>query len=132
MLNTFKDAGINPEQVGYLNAHGTATEVGDVVEAQAIRAVFGAATDGLAVSSTKAVHGHMIGAGGAMELVLSILAMQRGLAPPTAHLDDPDPRCALDCVPLQARELGPVEAVMSNAFAFGGSNASLVARRVRN
>ena len=132
MRQALAEAGLEPAQVSYLNAHGTATEVGDVVEAQAIRAVFGAAADGLAVSSTKAVHGHLIGAGGAVELVLSILAMQRGLAPPTAHLNDPDPRCALDCVPLRARELGTVEAVMSNAFAFGGSNASLVARRARN
>jgi len=131
MRQALAEAGLEPAQVRYLNAHGTATEVGDIVEAQAIRAVFGAAANTLAVSSTKAVHGHLIGAGGAMELVLSILAMQRGLAPPTAHLEDPDPRCALDCVPLQARELGTVEAVMSNAFAFGGSNASLVARRIR-
>lgn len=132
MRQALAEAGLEPAQVRYLNAHGTATEVGDIVEAQAIRAVFGAAANTLAVSSTKAVHGHLIGAGGAVELALAILAMQRGLAPPTAHLEDPDPRCALDCVPLQARELGTVDAVMSNAFAFGGSNASLVARRVRH
>ena len=132
MRQALTEAEVEPEQVRYLNAHGTATEVGDIVETQAIRAVFGSAADTLAVSSTKAVHGHLIGAGGAVELVLSILAMQRRLAPPTAHLEDPDPRCALDCVPLQARELGTVDAVMSNAFAFGGSNASLVARRLRS
>ncbi len=132
MRQALAEARLEPAQIGYLNAHGTATDAGDVVESQAILDVFGACAANLAVSSTKAVHGHMIGAGGAVELALSILAMNSGWAPPTAHLEHPDPRCTLDYVPLQAREMGPVEAVMSNSFAFGGSNASLIARRVRS
>ena len=123
-------AQLAPGQIQYLNAHGTATDAGDVIESQAILDVFGAAAGQLAVSSTKAVHGHMIGAGGAMELALAILAMQSGSMPPTAHLEEPDPRCTLDYVPLQARHGCDIQAVMSNSFAFGGSNASLIARRV--
>ena len=132
MRQALAEAGLEPGQIGYLNAHGTATDAGDVVESQAILDVFGAAAAALPISSTKAVHGHLIGAGGAVELALSILAMHKGWAPPTAHLEDPDPRCPLDYLPLNAREIGPIDAVMSNSFAFGGSNASLIARRVRH
>ncbi|MDD4887937.1 MAG: beta-ketoacyl synthase N-terminal-like domain-containing protein [Thiomonas sp.] len=131
MRQALAEAGLEPGQIGYLNAHGTATDAGDVVESQAILDVFGAAAQALPISSTKAVHGHLIGSGGAVELALSILAMHKGWAPPTAHLEDPDPRCPLDYLPLNAREIGPIDAVMSNSFAFGGSNASLIARRVR-
>lgn len=122
-------AGLGAGDIGYLNAHGTATDAGDVIETQSIRAVFGAVADRLAVSSTKAVHGHLIGAGGALELALSIMAMRSGSLPPTAHLEHPDPRCDLDYVPLQARHHCRIDAVMSNSFAFGGSNATLIARR---
>jgi 3-oxoacyl-[acyl-carrier-protein] synthase II len=115
--------------VGYLNAHGTATDAGDVVETLSIREVFGAHASALAVSSTKSMHGHLIGAGGALEFGLALLAMQSGSIPPTAHLHVPDPRCDLDYVPLVARHGGHLKAVMSNSFAFGGSNASLLARR---
>ncbi|MGA8007875.1 MAG: beta-ketoacyl-[acyl-carrier-protein] synthase family protein [Thiomonas sp.] len=132
MRQALADAGLEPSQIRYLNAHGTATDTGDVTESQAILDVFATAADSLAVSSTKAVHGHLIGAGGAMELALSVLALNSGWAPPTAHLQHPDPRCPLDYLPLKAREIGRAEAVMSNSFAFGGSNASLIARRVRN
>ncbi|MFZ3127515.1 MAG: beta-ketoacyl-[acyl-carrier-protein] synthase family protein [Rhodoferax sp.] len=129
MQQALREAGMAPEQVQYLNAHGTATDAGDVTETQSIRAVFGAAADRLAVSSTKAVHGHLIGAGGALEFALSIMAMNSGSLPPTAHLDQADPRCDLDYLPLQARHGCAIEAVMSNSFAFGGSNAALLARR---
>lgn len=129
MRQALDDSGLLPRDIGYLNAHGTATEAGDVVETRSIVEVFGDDAQRLAVSSTKAVHGHLIGASGALELLLAILAMRHGVLPPTAHLEHPDPRCHLDYVPLQARRGCRVDAVMSNAFAFGGSNAVLVARR---
>ncbi len=129
MQQALREAGMDPAQVQYLNAHGTATDAGDVTETQSIRAVFGAAADRLAVSSTKAVHGHLIGAGGALEFALSIMAMHSGSLPPTAHLERADPRCDLDYLPLQARHGCTIDAVMSNSFAFGGSNAALLARR---
>lgn len=129
MQQALDDARLGPQDVQYLNAHGTATDMGDVIETQSIRAVFGPFADQLAVSSTKAVHGHLIGAGGAMEFALSIMAMNSGSLPPTAHLDQPDPRCNLDFIPLQARHGCDVRAVMSNSFAFGGSNATLLAHR---
>lgn len=130
MHQALAQAGLAPAQIQYLNAHGTATDAGDVIEAQSIRAAFGDAASQLAVSSTKAVHGHLIGAGGAAELALAIMAMKTGAIPPTAHLDEADPRCDLDFVPLQARHGCDISAVMSNSFAFGGSNASLVACRI--
>ena len=119
-----------PGDIQYLNAHGTATEAGDVVEAESIVEVFGPAADGPAVSSTKAVHGHLIGAGGTVELILSIQALRTGTIPPTANLQDPDPRCAVDLVMGSARTGCRVDAVLSNSFAFGGSNACLVVRRI--
>jgi len=129
MRQALYEANLAPEQVQYLNAHGTATDAGDVTETQSIRTVFGRSADKLAVSSTKAIHGHLIGAGGALEFALSIMAMNSGSLPPTAHLQKADPRCDLDFVPLHARHGCSIEAVMSNSFAFGGSNASLLARR---
>jgi len=129
MRQALEEAQLAPQDVQYLNAHGTATDAGDVTETQSIHAVWGASARQLAVSSTKALHGHLIGAGGAMEFALSVMAMNSGSLPPTAHLDQPDPRCDLDFIPLQARHGCDVRAVMSNSFAFGGSNASLIARR---
>lgn len=129
MRQALDDAGLRPEQIQYLNAHGTATDVGDVVETQSIRTVFGAAADRLMVSSTKAMHGHLIGASGIVEFIISVMAMNRGAVPPTATLDEADPQCDLDYVPLTARRDCAIDAVMSNSFAFGGSNVSLVARR---
>ena len=129
MQQALQEAGLAPEQIQYLNAHGTATDAGDVIETQSIHQAFGSAARQLAVSSTKSMHGHLIGATGALELALSIEAMNSGSLPPTAHLDQPDPRCDLDYIPLQARHGCHVEAVMSNSFAFGGSNVSLIARR---
>ncbi len=128
MRQALGEAGLAPDDIGYLNAHGTATELGDVVEAGAVAEVFG--SRGPAVSSTKAVHGHLIGAGGAVELILAIQALRTGRLPPSANLDDPDPRCgALDLIRGAARDACGMRAVMSNSFAFGGSNASLVALR---
>ena len=123
------ESGIAPAGIHYLNAHGTATEAGDVVESETIRQAFGDHADHLPVSSTKSQHGHLIGAAGATEFAISLLAMQSGSIPPTAFLDKPDPRCTLDYVPRQARHGQSLQAVMSNSFAFGGSNVSLIARR---
>ena len=128
MRQALAQAGLAPHDIGYLNAHGTATEIGDVVEADAVAEVFG--SRGPAVSSTKAVHGHLIGAGGVVELILAIQALRTGRLPPSANLDEPDPRCgALDLIRGAARDAAGIRAVMSNSFAFGGSNASLVARQ---
>ena len=129
MQQALQEAGLAPEQIQYINAHGTATVAGDMIETQSIHQAFGSAARQVAVSSTKSMHGHLIGAAGALELALSIEALNSGSLPPTAHLDNPDPRCDLDHIPLRARHSCHVEAVMSNSFAFGGSNVSLVARR---
>jgi 3-oxoacyl-[acyl-carrier-protein] synthase II len=125
-----EDAGLAPEAIGYINAHGTATQVGDEAETAAIKEVFGAHAYRLAVSSTKSMHGHTLGAAGALEMVVTLLALARQAVPPTAHLFLPDPACDLDYVPHVGRSNVPLEAVMSNSFAFGGTNAVLVARRL--
>jgi 3-oxoacyl-(acyl-carrier-protein) synthase len=129
MQQALEQAGLRTDEVQYINAHGTATEAGDLAETQSIRKVFGASADKLAVSATKSMHGHLIGAGGTLEFGLSIQAMNSGSIPPTAHLHTPDPRCDLDYVPITSRHGCQIDAVMSNSFAFGGSNASLLARR---
>jgi 3-oxoacyl-(acyl-carrier-protein) synthase len=118
------------EAIGYVNAHGTATAAGDATEAESLKLAFGTHASKLAISSTKAVHGHLIGAGGALEFALSVMALESGNIPPTAHLDNPDAACDLDFVPLVARRSVELQAVMSNSFAFGGTNASLIARKV--
>ena len=123
------DAQLNTTDIGYLNAHGTATDVGDVVETQAIRSAFGTGADDLPISSTKAVHGHAMGAAGAMEFVAAVMALRSHSLPPTAFLTGPDPRCDLDYIALQARDTPRLHAVMSNSFAFGGSNAVLIAKK---
>ena len=115
--------------IGYLNAHGTATTAGDVTETAAIKSAFGTHAYQMPISSTKAVHGHLIGAGGALEFALSVMALESGSIPPTAHLDNPDVACDLDFVPHLARRHLQLEAVMSNSFAFGGTNVSLIARK---
>ena len=122
------DARVNAADVGYLNAHGTATAIGDVVETAAIKEAFGCASATLAVSSTKALHGHLMGATGAVEFLAALCALDRGVIPPTAHLERSDPACDLDYVPNEARAL-TFDVVMSNSFGFGGMNAVLVARR---
>ncbi len=123
------DAGLNPEEVDYINAHGTATRVNDVVETRAIKQVFGARAGKIPVSSTKSMHGHVMGASGAIELVATVEALRRGVLPPTANYLKPDPDCDLDYVPNQAREQ-KVRAALSNSFAFGGLNAVLVVKQV--
>ena len=129
MRAALADAGMAPEAIGYINAHGTATLAGDPIETAAIKEVFGAHAGRLAVSSTKSMHAHLMGATGAVEFIAAILALQRGALPPTANLRVPDPECDLDYVPNVARTGVALEAVMSNSFAFGGSNAVLIARR---
>ena len=122
------DAGLDPTQVGYINAHGTGTTANDPTETRAIRQVFGSHADRLAVTSTKAVHGHALGAAGALELVAALGAIREGIIPPTANFLDPDPECDLDYVPNVARPM-PVNAALSNSFAFGGLNAVLAVSR---
>ncbi|MGA8438730.1 MAG: beta-ketoacyl-[acyl-carrier-protein] synthase family protein [Candidatus Sulfotelmatobacter sp.] len=121
------DARLRPEQVGYINAHGSGTLINDPLETRAIRELFGAHADRLAVSSTKSLHGHALGATGAMEAVCTVLALENGLLPPTANFTVPDPNCNLDVVPNRAR-LAQVEFALSNSFAFGGLNAVLAFR----
>lgn len=128
MRRALVDADMAPDAIGYVNAHGTGTAANDVAETQAIRAVFGRHADRLPVSSTKSMHGHLLGAAGALEFAIAVLAMRDGLLPPTAHLALPDPECDLDYVPNRARTGCALRAVMSNSFAFGGTNAVLVAR----
>ena len=123
------DAGLNPDEVDYINAHGTATRVNDVVETRAIKQVFGARAGKIPVSSTKSMHGHVMGASGAIELVATVEALRRGVLPPTANYSKPDRDCDLDYVPNQAREQ-KVRAALSNSFAFGGLNAVLVVKQV--
>ena len=129
MRRALDDAGLDPESVGYINAHGTATVAGDPIETAAIKQVFGPHARRLAVSSTKSMHGHLMGATGVVEFIAAILALERRAVPPTAHLRVADPECDLDFVPDAGRTGVDLEAVMSNSFAFGGSNAVLVARR---
>ena len=123
------EAGLEPGAIGYINAHGTATAVGDVVEAEAINAVFGAAAAEVRVSSTKSLHGHLLGGAGALEFAVALLALQEGIVAPTGFLEQPDPACRLRHVAGQAERIEPPRAVMSNSFAFGGSNVVLIAER---
>ncbi len=128
MAKALSDAQLNPDQVQYLNAHATSTELGDRAETAAIRRVFGAAADRLAVSSTKSMTGHMLGAAGVAEAIFSVLALRDQVAPPTINLDQPGEGCDLDYVPKTARSM-PIEYSLSNSFGFGGTNGSLVFRR---
>lgn len=129
MREALAEAGTNGEDIGYINAHGTATAVGDVVEAEAINAVFGERAARIPVSSTKSLHGHLLGAAGAVEFAAALLPLTRGWLPPTAFLEQPDPACKLRHVPLRAERTEKPRAVMSNSFAFGGSNVVLIAER---
>ena len=127
MSAAMNDAGIDPSEVDYLNAHGTSTPVGDKGETRAIRRAFGSAADTLAVSSTKSCTGHLLGAAGVVEAIFSILAIRDQVLPPTINLDNPDPECDLDYVPHTARD-AQVRTAITNSFGFGGTNASLVFR----
>ncbi|MCB1790614.1 MAG: beta-ketoacyl-ACP synthase II [Gammaproteobacteria bacterium] len=128
MLLALDDAGINPEQVDYINAHGTSTPAGDVAETMAVKRAFGDHAHKLAVSSTKSMTGHMLGAAGGAEALFTVLALRDQVMPPTINLDNPDPDCDLDYVPHTARE-AKVDIAISNSFGFGGTNGTLVFRR---
>lgn len=124
-----EEGGVNPGEVDYINAHGTGTPLNDVTETQVIKEVFGNHASRLAISSTKSMHGHAMGATGAIEMVATVMAMDRGIIPPTANYSRPDPQCDLDYVPNEAREK-QVRVALSNSFAFGGLNAVLLLRNV--
>jgi nodulation protein E len=127
MRGALREAGLAPEEIGYINAHGTGTPGNDPVESSAIREVFGAHADKIGVSSTKSMHGHALGAAGALEAIATILALYHGILPPTANFNERDPECDLDYIPNQARTLR-VAAALSNSFAFGGLNAVVAFR----
>jgi 3-oxoacyl-[acyl-carrier-protein] synthase II len=129
MVNTIKDAGVTPSDIDYINAHGTSTQAGDVIEALAIKKAFGNHANSVAVSSTKSMTGHLLGAAGAVEAIFSILALRDQVAPPTINLDNPDEGCDLDFVPHTARSM-KINLVLSNSFGFGGTNGSLLFKRV--
>ncbi len=128
MKMALRSAGMRPEDISYINAHGTSTPQGDVCETQAIKSVFGDHAKKLAVSSTKGATGHLLGAAGAAEMALCAKALQLQIAPPTLNLDNPDPQCDLDYVPHTARAM-KIEAIANNSFGFGGHNATIIAKR---
>jgi len=130
MVNALRDAAVAPESLHYVNAHATSTPLGDRAETIAVKGALGAAAAKVAVSSTKSVTGHLLGAAGAVEALFTVLAIRDQVAPPTINLDNPDPDCDLDYVPNTARRM-PIEVALSNSFGFGGTNGSLVFRRLR-
>ena len=129
MLNAMKDAGVGPDDISYVNAHGTSTEVGDLAETRAIKTAFGDRAKQVPISSTKSMTGHLLGAAGGIEAIFSLLAIRDQVLPPTINLDNPDEGCDLDYVPHTARQ-AKVEVTMSNSFGFGGTNGTLVFRRI--
>ncbi len=128
MRNALRDAGVNPEQVDYVNAHGTSTQAGDIAETMAVKKTFGDHAYKLVVNSTKSMTGHLLGAAGAVEAIFSILAIRDQVSPPTINLDNPDPECDLDYVPHTAREM-KIDLALSNSFGFGGTNGTLIFRK---
>jgi len=129
MRNALRDAGLNPDQVDYVNAHGTSTPAGDVAEVSAIKSALGEHAYRTAVSSTKSMTGHLLGAAGGIEAIFTVLAIRDQVAPPTINQFTPDPECDLDFVPNQARDT-TIRVAMSNSFGFGGTNGSLVFTRI--
>jgi 3-oxoacyl-[acyl-carrier-protein] synthase II len=129
MASALADGGLNPQDVDYINAHATSTQAGDIAETQAMKHAFGDHARKLAISSTKSVTGHLLGAAGAAEAVFSVLAIRDGVIPPTINLDEPDPECDLDYVPHTAREQR-VSVAMSNSFGFGGTNGTVIFKRM--
>jgi len=130
MRAALDDAVLDPASIGYINAHATGTQAGDKVEIEAIKLLFADHAHRIAVSSTKSMHGHLLGAAGALEFAVTVMALKRRQLPPTAHLTQPDPDCDLDCVPCIGRPSPKLDYALSNSFAFGGSNAVLIARHV--
>ena len=128
MNSALRDAGLQACQIDYINAHGTSTPAGDLAETQAIKSVLQDHAYHVAISSTKSMTGHMLGAAGGIEAIFSVLSLRDQVAPPTINLDTQDPECDLDFVPHIAREM-PMEYVMSNSFGFGGTNGTLIFRR---
>jgi 3-oxoacyl-[acyl-carrier-protein] synthase II len=124
-----KTAGVNPEEIDYINAHGTSTHFNDLYETMAIKSVFGEQARKVMISSTKSMTGHCLGAAGGVEAVYTLMAMERGAVPPTINYEEPDPECDLDYVPNTAREAS-VSVALSNSFGFGGTNATLLFRKV--
>jgi 3-oxoacyl-[acyl-carrier-protein] synthase II len=131
MKVAIKDAGMNTTDIDYINAHGTSTQLNDLYEAQAIKTIFGEHAYKLLISSTKSMTGHMLGGTGGVEAIFSILALQKGIIPPTINLEDPDEECNLDFVPKVARHK-EINTAMSNSFGFGGVNAVLVLKKYRD
>ena len=129
MHNAIRDAGVTPQEIDYINAHGTSTPAGDLAESRAVQRVLGEAAGHVAMSSTKSMIGHLLGAAGAVEAVFSILAIRDGVAPPTINLDNPDEGCTLNYVPHVAQQR-KIDIALSNSFGFGGTNGSLVFRRI--
>ena len=130
MQNALRDADITPAQIGYINAHGTSTPAGDLAETHAVKSVFGEQANRVMVSSTKSMTGHLLGAAGAVESIFTVLALRDQAVPPTINLDNPDEGCDLDFVPHEARQVSDMEYTLCNSFGFGGTNGSLVFRRV--
>lgn len=128
MKAALKDADLQPELIGYINAHGTGTQANDLTETAAINSLFSSHADRILVSSTKSMHGHALGAAGALEAVATTLALRHAILPPTANFTEPDPQCMLDIIPNQARHT-QIEYALSNSFAFGGLNSVLAFRR---
>ena len=130
MTNALRDAQLDPAKIGYVNAHGTSTPAGDKAETQAVKSVFGEAASRVMVSSTKSMTGHLLGAAGAVESIYSILALRDQAIPPTINLDNPDEGCDLDYVPHVARKVSNLEYTLCNSFGFGGTNGSLIFKRI--
>ncbi|WOV91256.1 MAG: hypothetical protein R1F54_00895 [Candidatus Zeuxoniibacter abyssi] len=128
MKNAMQDAGINANEVDYINAHGTSTILGDIAETKAIHDALGDAAKRTAISSSKSMIGHLLGAAGGVEAAFTVLALQNGVLPPTINLDEPDPACDLNYIPNEARD-SQAKVALSNSFGFGGTNASLAFRR---
>jgi 3-oxoacyl-[acyl-carrier-protein] synthase II len=126
MRRALKDASLEPSDIGYINAHGTSTQIGDKTETMAIKTVFGEAAYQVAISSTKSMTGHLLGAAGGLESAIAAMAVKTGMVPPTINYENPDPECDLDYVPNKAREMPGLRHVLSNSFGFGGTNATLI------
>jgi 3-oxoacyl-[acyl-carrier-protein] synthase II len=129
MINAIKDAGLNKEDIQFVNAHGTSTPAGDVAETMAMKAAFGDHAKSLAVTSTKSMTGHLLGAAGGIEAVFSVMSLCDQVASPTINLDNPDPACDLDYVPNTARDM-KMDAVLSNSFGFGGTNGTVLFKKI--